>query len=163
VEGSSPSQDKSVDFLQKYTKLVVIHARLLHQVLLGKVQYLQAGPDYRHGGGAEDAGNVYQSTLGRHLLLRLCSRCLLCSNGSRRSALLRSYSHHLFDGGGCGFCALLTSRGWRSKRAMSSTTVGAGLRLPAGSPTVSHSPSSPSSTGSVGGTSYIQGRLLISK
>jgi hypothetical protein len=37
AEGSSPSQDKSVDFLQKYTKLVVIQARLLHQVLLGKV------------------------------------------------------------------------------------------------------------------------------
>jgi hypothetical protein len=30
-------------------------------------------------------------------------------------------------------------------------------------PTVSHMPSSPSSTGSVGGTSCIQGRLLISK
>jgi hypothetical protein len=42
VEGSSPSQDKSVDFLQKYTKLVIIQARLLHQVLLGKAKYLQA-------------------------------------------------------------------------------------------------------------------------
>jgi hypothetical protein len=41
--------------------------------------------------------------------------------------------------------------------------VGAGLRLPAGSPTVPHSPSTPSSTGSVGGTSCIQGRLLINK
>jgi hypothetical protein len=53
--------------------------------------------------------------------------------------------------------------GWRSNCAMSSSTVGAGLRLPAGSPTVSYSPSSPSSTGSSGGTSCIQGRLLISK
>jgi hypothetical protein len=34
--------------------------------------------------------------------------------------------------------------------------VGAGLRLPAGSPTGSHAPSSPSSTGSVGGTSCTQ-------
>jgi hypothetical protein len=34
--------------------------------------------------------------------LRLCSRCLLCSNGSWRNALLRSYSHCLFDNGGCG-------------------------------------------------------------
>jgi hypothetical protein len=42
VEGSSPSQDRSVDFLQKYTKLVVNQARLLHQVLLGKMQHLQA-------------------------------------------------------------------------------------------------------------------------
>jgi hypothetical protein len=41
VEGSSPSQDKSVNFLQKYTKLVVIQAQLLHQVLLGKAQHLQ--------------------------------------------------------------------------------------------------------------------------
>jgi hypothetical protein len=53
--------------------------------------------------------------------------------------------------------------GWRSNCAKSSSTVGAGLRLLAGSPTVSHPPSSPSSTGSAGGTSYIQGRLLISK
>jgi hypothetical protein len=102
VEGSSPSQDKSVDFLQKYTKLVVIQARILHHVLLGKVQYLQAGPDYRHGRGTEDAGNINQSTLGGRLLLCLCSRCLLYSNGSWRSALLRSCSHHLFDGGAAG-------------------------------------------------------------
>jgi hypothetical protein len=53
--------------------------------------------------------------------------------------------------------------GWRSNCAKSSSTVGAGLRLPAGSPTVSHTPSSPSSTGSTGSTSCIQGRLLISK
>jgi hypothetical protein len=33
--------------------------------------------------------------------------------------------------------------GWRSICAKSSSTVGAGLRLPAASPTVSHSPSSP--------------------
>jgi hypothetical protein len=52
--------------------------------------------------------------------------------------------------------------GWRSSCAKSSSTVGAGLRLPAGSPTVSYTPSSPSSTGSVGGTSCIKGRLLIS-
>jgi hypothetical protein len=41
-EGSSPSQDKSVDFLQKHTQLVVSQPRLLQQVLLGKMQYLQA-------------------------------------------------------------------------------------------------------------------------
>jgi hypothetical protein len=93
------------------TQLVVIQARLLHQVLLGKAQYLQARSDYRHSRGTEDAGNVHQSTLGGRLLLRLCGRCLLCSNGSRCSALLRFCGHHLFDGGGCGFCALLMSRG----------------------------------------------------
>jgi hypothetical protein len=59
AEGSSPSQDKFLDFLQKYTKLVVIQVQLLHQVLLGKVQYLQAGPDYRHGRGSKDAGNIH--------------------------------------------------------------------------------------------------------
>jgi hypothetical protein len=53
--------------------------------------------------------------------------------------------------------------GWRSNCAKSSSIVGAGLRLPAGSPTVSHPPSSPSSMGSAGGTSCIQGRLLFSK
>jgi hypothetical protein len=44
--------------------------------------------------------------------------------------------------------------GWRDNCAKSSSTVGAGLRLsPAGSPTVSQSPSSPCSTGSEGGIS----------
>jgi hypothetical protein len=46
--------------------------------------------------------------------------------------------------------------GWRSSCTRSSSTVGAGLRLPVGYPTVSHTPSSPSSTGSAGGTSCIQ-------
>jgi hypothetical protein len=53
--------------------------------------------------------------------------------------------------------------GLRSNCAKSSSTVGAGLRLPAGSPTVSHSPSSPSSVGSVGGTSCKQGSSVVSK
>jgi hypothetical protein len=42
VEGSSPCQDRSVDFLQKHIQLVVSQTRLLQQVLLGKMQYLQA-------------------------------------------------------------------------------------------------------------------------
>jgi hypothetical protein len=37
-EGSSPSQDRFVDFLQKHTQLVVSQPRLLQQVLLGKMQ-----------------------------------------------------------------------------------------------------------------------------
>jgi hypothetical protein len=53
--------------------------------------------------------------------------------------------------------------GWRSNCARSSSTVGAGLRLPAGYPTVSHLPSSPCSTGSVGSTSCKQGSSVISK
>jgi hypothetical protein len=78
-----------VDFLQKHTQLVVSQSRLLQQVLLGKMQYLQVRPDYRHGRGTEDAGNVDQSTLGGRLLLRPCGYRLLC-DGGRRSALLRS-------------------------------------------------------------------------
>jgi hypothetical protein len=41
--------------------------------------------------------------------------------------------------------------------------VGAGLRLLVASPTVSHSPSSPCSTGSVGGNSCKQGIFFINK
>jgi hypothetical protein len=88
-EGSPPSQDRSVDFLQKHTQLVVSQPRLLQQVLLGKMQYLQVRPDYCHGRDAKDAGNVDQSTFGGRLLLRPCSYRLLCNSG-RRSALLRS-------------------------------------------------------------------------
>jgi hypothetical protein len=39
--------------------LIVSQPRLLQQVLLGKMQYLQARPDYRHGRGTEDAGNIH--------------------------------------------------------------------------------------------------------
>jgi hypothetical protein len=55
------------------------------------------------------------------------------------------------------------TRGWRISCATSSSTVGAGLRLtPAGSPTVSQSPSSPCSMGSEGGISYKQWSFIIS-
>jgi hypothetical protein len=102
-------------------------------VLLGKDLHLQARPDYRHGWGAEDAGDVVQSSLGRRLLLRLSSRLLFSSSSGRSSPPLSNW-------------------GWRVRCATSSSTVGAGLRLPpAGSPTVSQSPSSPCSTGSEGG------------
>jgi hypothetical protein len=99
-----------VDFLQKHTQLVVSQHRLLQQVLLAKMQYLQVRPDYCHGRGTEDAGDVDQSTLGGRLLPRHCGYRLLC-NGGRRSALLRPSSHHLFNGGGYGLRAPLWSRG----------------------------------------------------
>jgi hypothetical protein len=52
--------------------------------------------------------------------------------------------------------------GWRDNYAKSSYTVGAGLQLaPAGSPTVSQSPSSPCSTGSEGGISCKQGNFVV--
>jgi hypothetical protein len=53
--------------------------------------------------------------------------------------------------------------GWCVSCATSSSTVGAGLRLaPAGSPTVSQSPSSPCSAGSEGGISYKQQNFVMS-
>jgi hypothetical protein len=53
--------------------------------------------------------------------------------------------------------------GWRVNYDTSSSTVGAGLRLlPAGSPTVSQSPSSPWSTGSEGRISCKQRNFVVS-
>jgi hypothetical protein len=52
-------------------------------VLLGKDLHLQARPDYRYGWRTEDAGDVDQSSLGRHLLLRLSSRLLFSDNSGR--------------------------------------------------------------------------------
>jgi hypothetical protein len=43
--------------------------------------------------------------------LRLCGRCFLCSNSSRRSALLHFRGHHFFCSGGGGLRAPLRSRG----------------------------------------------------
>jgi hypothetical protein len=79
-----------MDFLQKHTKLVVSQPRLLQQVLLAKMQYLQVRPDYCHGRGAKDAGNIDQSTIGGRLLLRPCGYRLLHSSDGWRSALSRS-------------------------------------------------------------------------
>jgi hypothetical protein len=110
-EGSSSSQDKSVDFLQKHTQLIVSQPRLLQQVLLAKMQYLQVRLDYCHGRGTKNASNIDQSTLGGRLLLRPCGYRLFCSSGGRRSAILRSWSHHLFNGGGYRLSAPLWSRG----------------------------------------------------
>jgi hypothetical protein len=92
VAGSSPSQDRSVDFLQSRQAGCQSSTSTTSNVLLGKDQYLQARPDHRHGWGAEDTGNVDQSFLGRHLFLRLSS-CYLFSGSSSR------------------FCAPLSSRG----------------------------------------------------
>jgi hypothetical protein len=79
-----------VDFLQKHSQLVVSQHRLLQQVLLGRMRYLQVRPDNCHGRSTEDAGNVDQSTLGGRFLLRPCGYRLLHSSGGRRSGLLRS-------------------------------------------------------------------------
>jgi hypothetical protein len=79
-------------FPAEYTSRLSIKYDYHIQVLLGKDQYLQARPDYHHGWGAEDTGDVDQSRLDRCLLLRLCGRCLFSSSSG-------------------GFCAPLSSRG----------------------------------------------------
>jgi hypothetical protein len=75
-------------------------------VLLGKDLHLQARPDYRHGWGAEDAGDVDQSSLGRRLLLGLSSRLLFSSSSGWFSASLNNWGlahqlrHELLHDGG---------------------------------------------------------------
>jgi hypothetical protein len=88
MAGSSSSQVKSVDFLQSTQAGCQPSMTTKSNVLLGKDHHLQGRPDYCHGWGAEDAGNVDQSSLGRRLFLRLCSRCLLSDSSGRRSILL---------------------------------------------------------------------------
>jgi hypothetical protein len=110
-------------------------------VLLGENQYLQARPDYCQGWGAEDAGDIDQSRLGRRLL-HLCGCCLLRSSSD-------------------GFRAPLSSRGLALHLRQEFFDSGGWLRIPAASPTVSHSPSSPCSTGSVGGISCKQGNFIV--
>jgi hypothetical protein len=75
-------------------------------VLLGEDLHLQARPDYRHGQGAEDAGDVDQSTLSGCLLLGL-GRCWLFSNSRGRYStplsnwgLARQLRQEFFYGGG---------------------------------------------------------------
>jgi hypothetical protein len=84
-------------FPAKYTSRLPIKVRLPHQVLLGKIQHLQARTDYRHGWGAKDTGDVDQSRLGRRLLLRLCGRCLFrsSSGGFRAPLSSRGLALHL--------------------------------------------------------------------
>jgi hypothetical protein len=97
VAGSSPSQDKSVDFLQSTQAGCQPSTTTTLNVLLGKDQYLQARTDYHHGWGAEDAGNVDQSCLGRRFLLRFSSRCLFSGSSGRFYAALsnRGLALHL--------------------------------------------------------------------
>jgi hypothetical protein len=91
VVGSSSSQVKSVDFLQSTQAGCQPSTTTKSNVLLGKDEHLQARPDYRHGWGAEDAGNVDQSSLGRRFLLRLSSRCLFSDSSGRFYAPLNNW------------------------------------------------------------------------
>jgi hypothetical protein len=75
-------------------------------VLLGKDLHLQARPDYYHGWGAEDTGDVDQPSLNRRLLLGLSSRCLFSDSSGRFSApfsnrgLARQLRQKFLHGGG---------------------------------------------------------------
>jgi hypothetical protein len=109
---------------------------------LGKNQYSQARPDYRHGWGSEETGDVDQSRLGRRLLLRLCGRCLFSSSSSR-------------------FCAPLSNRGLvLHLRQELFYSGGWATTTPSCLPTVSQPPSSPCSTGSEGGISCKKGNFI---
>jgi hypothetical protein len=90
VAGSSPSKDRSVDFLQSIQAGCQPSTTTTPNVLLGEDQHLQAQPDHCHGWGAEDTGDVNQSCLGRRLFLRLSSRCLFSGSSGRSCAPLSS-------------------------------------------------------------------------
>jgi hypothetical protein len=65
--GSSPSQDKSVDFLHKYTIGCQPSTTTNLHVLLGKDFHLQARPDNSHGRGAKYAGDIDKPGFGGRL------------------------------------------------------------------------------------------------
>jgi hypothetical protein len=75
-------------------------------VLLGKDLHLQVRPDYCHGWGAKNAGDVDQSSFSRRLLLGLSSRWLFSNSHDRFSTslsnwgLARQLRHEFFYGGG---------------------------------------------------------------
>jgi hypothetical protein len=75
-------------------------------VVLRKDLHLQARPDYCHGRGAKDAGDVDQSSLSRRLLVGRSSRWLICNSHGRFSTphsnwgLARQLRHKFFYGGG---------------------------------------------------------------
>jgi hypothetical protein len=74
-----------VDFLQKHTQLVVSQPRLLQQVLLAKMQYLQVRLDYCHGRSTEDAGDVDQSSSAG---ASSCAPAATASSATAASAVL---------------------------------------------------------------------------
>jgi hypothetical protein len=157
-EGSSPSQDRSVDFLQKHTQLVVSQTSTTttsttrEDAVVTSSTGLLSRPGHQgcwryrpvHPRRAPPPAPPRLPPPPQQWRPAQCSLALLKPPPPQRRRLQAP-------------CSL------EEQGANISSTVGAGLRLPAGSPTVSHMPSSPSSTGSVGGTSCIQGRLLISE
>jgi hypothetical protein len=83
-------------------------------VLLGKDLHLQARPDYCHGWGAEDTGDVDQPSLSRRLFSGLSRHCLLSSSSGWYNTLLSNWGltyqlHQEFFHGG-GWAAIASSR-----------------------------------------------------
>jgi hypothetical protein len=105
--------------------------------------HLQAQPDHRHGWGAENAGNINQSSFSGRLLLSLRSRCLLSNSSGRSSALLsnwglaRQLRQELLHGGGWA----TTTPSWFLHRILVAFV--------------------PCSTGSEGGISCKQGNFVV--
>jgi hypothetical protein len=129
VLGSSPSQVKSVDFLQS-TQLVVNPVRLPNQMYYsGKIS------TYRL-----DRTTV---TVGAPRML-----AMLTSPASAGASSWASVAADSSATAAAGSLLPSSTGGWRVSCATSSSTVGAGLRLPpADSPTVSQSPSPPALRG----------------
>jgi hypothetical protein len=93
------------------TQLVVIQARLLHQVLLGKLSTYRFDRTIVTAGAPRMLAMSTSPPSAGASSRASAVAASLCSNGNRSSAFLCSCGHHLFDGGGCGFCALLMRRG----------------------------------------------------
>jgi hypothetical protein len=74
--GSSPSQDKYVDFLHKYTIGCQPSTTTNLHILLGKDVHLQARPDNSHGRGAKYVGDVDKSICSMRLFFGFSSHWL---------------------------------------------------------------------------------------
>jgi hypothetical protein len=137
-------QVKSVDFLQS-TQLVVNLVRLPNQMYY--------------------SGKIFTYRLDRTTVTVGAPRMLATSTspasaGASSCASVAACSSKAVV---VGSVLPSTTGGWRVSYATSSSTVGAGLRLPPlGSPTVSQSPSPPCFTGSEGGISCKQWRFIVS-
>jgi hypothetical protein len=131
--GSSPSQDKSVDFLHS-TQSVVNQGRL---------------PIYMYYSGKIFTYKLDRTTVTAGVPSMLAMSTSLASAGA---SFLASVAAGSSTAGATAGSVLLSATG---ACGSTSVTAWAGLRLlSAGFPTVSQSPSSPWSTGSEGGISY---------
>jgi hypothetical protein len=110
VEGSSASQDRSVDFLQKYTNWLSIKLDYYTNYYSGRLSTYKLDRTIVTVGAPRIlAMSTNPASAGASSCASACR--LFCSNGSRWSTLLRSCGHHFFSSSGCGLRAPLRSRG----------------------------------------------------